>query len=110
MSHTRQLRYGMMYARAKARPQMTFVRGWELELHLGVRAFGRKTERERRSREGGINEDARLRDTVTAVRARPSENAKIFTEWKLINALDLSLSLFHFLSNGEGNTGIILST
>lgn len=58
----------MMYARAKARPQMTFVRGWELELHLGVQALGRKTEREGRKREGRINEDARLRDDYLDVR------------------------------------------
>lgn len=58
----------MMYARAKARPQMTFVRGWELELHLGVQALGRKTERERRKRDGRINEDARLRDDLMCER------------------------------------------
>lgn len=40
-----------MYARAKARPQMTFARGWELELHLSVRALGQETEREERKAE-----------------------------------------------------------
>jgi len=52
----------MMYARAKARSQMTFARGWELKLHLSVQALGRETELEKRKLEGEINEDARLRN------------------------------------------------
>lgn len=39
---------------------MTFARGWELELYLGVQALGRGTEHERRKRDSGINEDARF--------------------------------------------------
>lgn len=52
----------MMYALAKARPQTTFARGWELELHLSVQTLCREAEREKRNWEGGINEDAHLRD------------------------------------------------